>query len=895
MSENERTLDSASQSQQPQEWDVPLLQQQALITIGKMALEYADPDQLIRESIDMIAGVLGTDCCEMLVLDAEQGLTLKAARVCTAEEERAHPNPEVMAQARLSVETDTEIIVEDFARDARFQGAGLGSSLVFTSGLAVPVPGKKTVYGVLGVHTHRPHHFSTQDVNFLKKIANLFALAIDRQEVEFAQRITQEELSYIREGVEEGITIQARSGELVYANHTAAKLIGFTKPEDMITTPIEEIRHTFRMLDEEGKIFPREQLPAYRIFRGEMEEGSCVVLYQILATGDHGWWKIRSSRLNDYSRPGEYVINFFQDVTDLKDAERDQYFLAQVGDVLASALDYQEMLKKISQLAVQNLSDWCTVHQLTEEGEVYRLEMAHKDPQKLAALDALIDQAPSDSLKKSGFLDLVQSERELYCPAVETEDLTAMGGTEESSRILCALGIHSVLVLPLIARGHSLGTISLLWDKAREPSEEARHLKLAKELARRTAVAMDNLRLYQETRTLNAELEVKVARRTAELERLVDNLHGEIIERQKIEKNLERSRALFSDLFNLSPDAIFLVNSKGAIVRFNEQGRSLFGYEEEELLGKPIDLLLPPRFQARALRFRENFQKSPVRGVMAGGRDLYGRHKQGREFPVDVTLSPVEIQDEWQIIAVVRDITQQKRIQAELAEVQHRLMDNQEGDRLMIAQELHDGSIQELFSLTFQLAEMESDLVESGAVEMGEKMNAISQNIQKVIHGLRNLSRDLRPPALAPFGLEQAIYSHIERFQEIHPDLIIHTNLTPDGQLLEERLRLVLYRIYQNAVSNVARHAEARQLWVRLDFNEEELILDIKDDGKGFEVPERWVEWARAGHLGLVGTQERVEAIGGKLKVISKPGKGTLVRVTVPLVPEGLEEAAAPD
>jgi signal transduction histidine kinase len=136
---------------------------------------------------------------------------------------------------------------------------------------------------------------------------------------------------------------------------------------------------------------------------------------------------------------------------------------------------------------------------------------------------------------------------------------------------------------------------------------------------------------------------------------------------------------------------------------------------------------------------------------------------------------------------------------------------------------------------------------------------------------------------LAPFGLEQAIYSHLERFQELHPQIQVHTEIFPDGLKLKENLRLIIFRIYQNAISNVARHADANQLWVRFDLTDNQVTLEVEDNGKGFIMPRRWVELVRQGHLGLVGMRERVEAIGGKLTITSEPGQGTLIRVVVPI------------
>lgn len=163
-------------------------------------------------------------------------------------------------------------------------------------------------------------------------------------------------------------------------------------------------------------------------------------------------------------------------------------------------------------------------------------------------------------------------------------------------------------------------------------------------------------------------------------------------------------------------------------------------------------------------------------------------------------------------------------------------------------------------------------------------------------------SLELRPPVLTRFGLAAAIRSHCDQFRKTQPGLKILLELpgetrpvsgwkgmdVPDGerafsdQTLSERARLAMFRIYQVALTNVARHAKAHQAIVRLKEEGEMVVMEIEDDGVGFQVPGRWVEMARQGHLGLLGGAERAESLGGHLEVISGPGTGTIVRVVVP-------------
>jgi signal transduction histidine kinase len=110
----------------------------------------------------------------------------------------------------------------------------------------------------------------------------------------------------------------------------------------------------------------------------------------------------------------------------------------------------------------------------------------------------------------------------------------------------------------------------------------------------------------------------------------------------------------------------------------------------------------------------------------------------------------------------------------------------------------------------------------------------------------------------------------------------VKLDLKHDGNELPEQMRVNLFRIYQQAMTNVVRHAEATQVVVTFTWDENQVSLRIQDNGRGFEVPPRWVRMVRKGHLGLVGAAERAELIGGRFQVISKSGEGTLIDVTIP-------------
>lgn len=228
----------------------------------------------------------------------------------------------------------------------------------------------------------------------------------------------------------------------------------------------------------------------------------------------------------------------------------------------------------------------------------------------------------------------------------------------------------------------------------------------------------------------------------------------------------------------------------------------------------------------------------------------------------------------------------QKRVEAELAEMRRRLVESGEAERLRLARELHDGPLQDLIGTRIQL----------GRMAKASDMNTMRRVVEDVqgslilsIDHLRDICSDLRPPALAPFGLELAIQSHAERFREAHPELSIDLQLDADRSELPETTRMAIFRIYQEALANVAHHADAHNVSVRFRMDDATVRLVVSDDGSGFDVPEKWIHLALSGSLGLIGAAERAESIGGRIEINSSSRDGTRLEVVAPRPPAGAE------
>jgi signal transduction histidine kinase len=212
-------------------------------------------------------------------------------------------------------------------------------------------------------------------------------------------------------------------------------------------------------------------------------------------------------------------------------------------------------------------------------------------------------------------------------------------------------------------------------------------------------------------------------------------------------------------------------------------------------------------------------------------------------------------------------------------EIQKLLLEEREKERMEIARDLHDGPIQDLLATSYNVQAISAaDLPETTAGDLDE----VRESIEKVIAEMRAYSMELRSPVLIQFGLEKAIRSHLEHFQQRNPQLKIRFVARQQGELLPSDCRNALFRIFQEAMNNILRHSQATEVYIHFEKQERQAILELRDNGVGFDPPGDWLILARNGHLGLVGIRERADAIGGEVEIRSQPGQGTRLRVVVP-------------
>lgn len=214
-------------------------------------------------------------------------------------------------------------------------------------------------------------------------------------------------------------------------------------------------------------------------------------------------------------------------------------------------------------------------------------------------------------------------------------------------------------------------------------------------------------------------------------------------------------------------------------------------------------------------------------------------------------------------------------------EMHNRILEAQEAERKRIARDIHDGPAQGLANLTMK-AQLCKRLMDKNPDKLKDELNQLEDTTQESLKSIRNLISNLRPLTLDELGLLLTLREHIERMQE-SADFKISLKV-PKEESLPPQIENSLFYIIQEALNNIKKHARAKNVEVCLETLDDKLIVTIEDDGKGFNQKEVEKNYARQGSLGLISMKERAELIEGSFEISSGPGKGTKIKVTVPLI-----------
>jgi PAS domain S-box-containing protein len=325
-------------------------------------------------------------------------------------------------------------------------------------------------------------------------------------------------------------------------------------------------------------------------------------------------------------------------------------------------------------------------------------------------------------------------------------------------------------------------------------------------------------------------------------------------------------------IFDFSPDGILVVDDDGIIRRVNPRAEELFGYEHGALAGQSVEVLVPDGLRPGHVQHRKAYIADSARRPMGIGLELRARRSDGTEFPVEISLSPVDTEDGRHTLATVRDVTQRKR----LRDFGAGALRASEDERARIARELHDDTAQRLATTLLRLRILERMVEGEERLEVIEELR---ESLQQTAEGVRRIARGLRPPELQDAGLATALRSYARSLLDGR-GLKVDLDVEPVDEYLTADGKLVVYRVVQEALNNVSRHADASAARVLLRKSGGHIVAEVEDEGRGFS-PHRVQN--DGGGLGLLGMQERAAMVGGLVTVDSRPGEGTRVVIRVPV------------
>ncbi|MCI0692967.1 PAS domain S-box protein [candidate division KSB1 bacterium] len=403
----------------------------------------------------------------------------------------------------------------------------------------------------------------------------------------------------------------------------------------------------------------------------------------------------------------------------------------------------------------------------------------------------------------------------------------------------------------------------------------------------RTLRRLEQLRLQDELR--KAELEQRVAQRTAQLEAANRELERDIIERQQAEEAVRESEAKYRTLFENSREAIVVTTPEGKLLDFNQAGLDLVGYTREEAMGKNVvSLYVHPED-------RQKFQQEMAQKGFVRDFEVKIRRKDGQERECQVS-STVRRAPDGSILAyqsIVRDITERKRALEKLQASRERLralsahlQSLREKERLTIARDMHDELGQVLASLKMDLTLLERRIkTAEGTIEPSlyiEEIKRMKELVDSTLDQVTQLVTTLRPAVLDSLGLMAALEWQLQEFHE-RTGLAYEFISEVDEINVAAESAVAVFRIFQESLSNIARHAHAGKVVVEINQRDASCFIAIRDDGIG--IAEADLEKRHA--FGLLGMKEQALIFGGEVEIAGAPGQGTTVKVRIPITRDG--------
>jgi PAS domain S-box-containing protein len=367
--------------------------------------------------------------------------------------------------------------------------------------------------------------------------------------------------------------------------------------------------------------------------------------------------------------------------------------------------------------------------------------------------------------------------------------------------------------------------------------------------------------------------------------RLATALQGQRRGRELAETDAHETRQRLAGIIDSAMDAIITLDERQRIILFNTTAESLFGCPQNEALGASLDRFIPERFRASHPEHIRRFgEGGVVSRRMATQRVVTGVRGTGEEFPIEASISQVRLNGHKYYTVIVRDVTERarsdealRRSKEELYEMATVSATAREQEKSRIARELHDELAQALTALRMDVDWLRQRQASSEGPSTA-KLAAMERMLDRSVAATRRIASDLRPLMLDDLGLVPAAQWLVENFRERH-GVECRIAIDPPDLELSDPQATAVFRIMQESLANVARHAGAAHVEVALTCSDNQIRLRVHDDGHGFDPGKP----RNPNSFGLVGLRERAHLVDGVIRIDSAPGRGTSVEVRIPL------------
>ena len=355
--------------------------------------------------------------------------------------------------------------------------------------------------------------------------------------------------------------------------------------------------------------------------------------------------------------------------------------------------------------------------------------------------------------------------------------------------------------------------------------------------------------------------------------------------RQAAQREWQSTQARAGDLAESAMDPIITIDEARHVVMFNAAAEATFGWTREQVIGRPVEMLIPERFHPRHRGHIEKFAQTGTTARRMGGHAvLAGVRASGEEFPIEASISQHREADALRLTVILRDVTERVRAmealrqsKEELQELGAAAQETRELEKSRIARELHDELGQSLTMLRMDVAWCKGHLETDGA-GVAAKLERMETLLKATVTATRRIASDLRPLMLDDLGLVPALEWLVQNMSQ-RTSVPCEFTIDDPALALPSAQSTAVFRIVQEALTNIAKHAHAARAEVVVRQHEDAVRVTIRDDGVGFATDDP----RKPASYGLLGLRERAALLRGTATIRSEPGAGTTIEVELPL------------